>query len=90
MKIGAERIHEIVLSLRNFSRLDESEIKPVNIYSGIDRTLLILQQKFNSNNKYPEIEVIKNNSQLPEVNCYASQLNQVFLNIIRNTKDDFR
>ncbi len=84
MKIGAERIREIVLSLRNFSRLDEAELKPVDIHSGIDSTLLILQHQINSNSKYSEIEVIKNYSQLPQINCYASQLNQVFLNIIGN------
>ncbi len=84
MKIGAKRIREIVVSLRNFSRLDEAELKPVDIYSGIDSTLLILQHQLNSSSKYPEIEVIKNYSQLPETNCYASQLNQVFINIIGN------
>ncbi|MEM6401505.1 MAG: AAA family ATPase [Cyanobacteria bacterium P01_D01_bin.116] len=90
MKTGAERIREIVLSLRNFSRLDEAELKPVNIHSGIDSTLLILQQKLNSNHKYPEIEVVKNYSELPKVNCYASELNQVFLNIITNGIDALR
>ncbi len=90
MKTGAERIREIVLSLRNFSRLDESEIKPVDIHSGIDSTLLILQNKLTKNAKYPEIEVIKNYSQLPQINCYASQLNQVFLNIIGNAVDALR
>ncbi|MEO1374090.1 MAG: AAA family ATPase, partial [Cyanobacteria bacterium J06635_10] len=59
MQTGAVRIREIVISLRNFSRLDEAELKPVDIHSGIDSTLLILQQKLNSNDKYPEIEVIK-------------------------------
>ena len=90
MKTGAERIREIVLSLRNFSRLDESEIKPVDIHSGIDSTLLILQNKLAKNAKYPEIEVIKKYSQLPKVNCYASELNQVFLNIIGNAVDALR
>ncbi|MEL7242215.1 MAG: AAA family ATPase [Cyanobacteria bacterium J06573_2] len=84
MKTGAERIRKIVVSLRNFSRLDEADLKPVDIHAGIDSTLLILQQKLNSNHKYSEIEVIKNYSKLPELNCYASELNQVFLNIISN------
>ncbi len=90
MKIGAERIREIVISLRNFSRLDESEIKPIDIHSGIDSTLLILQHKLAKNSKYPEIEVIKNYNQLPQINCYASKLNQVFLNIIGNAIDALR
>ena len=86
MKTGAQRIREIVLSLRNFSRLDEAELKPVDIHSGIDSTLLILQQKF----KDPQIEVIKNYHKLPKVNCYASELNQVFMNIISNAIDALR
>ena len=90
MKTGAERIREIVLSLRNFSRLDEAQLKPVDIHSGIDSSLLILQQKLNSYHKYPEIEVVKNYSELPKVNCYASELNQVFLNIITNGIDALR
>ncbi|MDY6898870.1 MAG: ATP-binding protein, partial [Cyanobacteriota bacterium] len=84
METGATRIKEIVLSLRNFSRLDEAEIKFVDIHQGIDSTLLILQHQLNSNVKYPAIEVIKKYSQLPKISCYASQLNQVFLNIINN------
>ena len=59
METGATRIKEIVLSLRNFSRLDEAEIKLVDIHQGIDSTLLILQHQLNSNTKYPEIEIIK-------------------------------
>ncbi|MGB6297897.1 MAG: AAA family ATPase [Rivularia sp. (in: cyanobacteria)] len=90
MQTGAQRIREIVLSLRIFSRLDEAEIKPVDIHSGIDSTLLILQNKLAKNAKYPEIEVIKQYNQLPKVNCYASQLNQVFLNIIGNAIDALR
>ena len=84
METGATRIKEIVLSLRNFSRLDEAEIKLVDIHQGIDSTLLILQHQLNSNTKYPEIEIIKKYAQIPKINCYASQLNQVFMNIISN------
>ena len=90
MKIGAERIRDIVVSLRNFSRLDEAEMKYVDIHSGIDSTLVILQHQLTSNNKYPEIEVIKEYSQLPQINCYASELNQVFINIISNAIDALR
>ena len=87
MRVGADRIRQIVLSLRNFSRLDESEIKPVDIHSGIDSTLLILQHRLQSNSKHPEIAVIQKYGQLPLVNCYASALNQVFMNIISNAID---
>ncbi|MEH2056591.1 MAG: ATP-binding protein [Nostoc sp.] len=87
MRVGAARIRQIVLSLRNFSRLDESEIKPVDIHSGIDSTLLILQHRLQSNSKHPEIAVIPKYGQLPLVNCYASALNQVFMNLINNAID---
>ena len=83
MKSGAQRIRNIVLSLRNFSRLDESEMKPVDINSGIESTLLIVQHRFESR----RCEVIKEYGQLPLVNCYASELNQVFLHIINNAID---
>ncbi|MEG3847861.1 ATP-binding protein [Microcoleus sp. herbarium19] len=82
MKMGTERIQQIVLSLRNFSRLDEAEIKPVDIHEGIDSTLLILNSKIKSG-----IAVIKNYGRLPLVECYPSQLNQVFMNITANAAD---
>ncbi|MBR8835569.1 MAG: histidine kinase [Stigonema ocellatum SAG 48.90 = DSM 106950] len=87
MKVGAERISGIVLSLRNFSRLDEAEVKMVDIHQGIDSTLQILQNRFKEKTKYPEIEVVKNYGNLPLVECYAGQLNQVFMNIISNAVD---
>ncbi|WP_414529044.1 AAA family ATPase [Nodularia chucula] len=90
MKIGADRIRKIVLGLRNFSRLDESEMKPVDIHEGIDNTLMFLQPRLKAKPGQPEegkIEVIKEYNQLPLVNCYASQLNQVFMNIISNSID---
>ncbi|MEH2078248.1 MAG: AAA family ATPase [Nostoc sp.] len=87
MRVGADRIRKIVLSLRNFSRLDESEIKSVDIHSGINSTLLILQHRLKNNSKHPEIAVIQKYGQLPLVNCYASALNQVFMNIINNAID---
>jgi signal transduction histidine kinase len=82
MKIGAERIHEIVLSLRNFSRLDEVEMKPVNIHEGIDSTLLILHNRLKPKGHNPGIKIIKEYGSLPLVECYAGQINQVFMNII--------
>jgi PAS domain S-box-containing protein len=87
MQVGTERIRQIVLSLRNFSRLDESGMKPVDIHAGIESTLLILQHRLKSHDSRPEIEVIKEFGKLPLVECYASQLNQVFMNIIANGID---
>lgn len=87
MKLGAERIREIVLALRNFSRLDESEMKFVDIHEGIDSTLLILSNRLKSNPNRTGIEVIKAYGKLPKVECYAGQLNQVFMNILANAID---
>ncbi|HEY9805666.1 MAG TPA: PAS domain S-box protein, partial [Candidatus Obscuribacterales bacterium] len=87
MKVGAERIREIVLSLRNFSRLDEAEMKAVDIHEGLDNTLLILKNRFKANAQQPEITVLREYSDLPLVECYAGQLNQVFMNILSNAID---
>jgi PAS domain S-box-containing protein len=87
MQVGTERIRQIVLSLRNFSRLDEAEKKPVNIHEGIDNTLLILQSRLKGGQGKPEIQVIKEYGKLPSIECYAGQLNQVFMNIISNAID---
>jgi PAS domain S-box-containing protein len=87
MQLGAERIQEIVLSLRRFSRLNESSLKAVDIHEGIENTLIILQHRLRGVGERPEIEVIKNFSQLPNVTCYASQLNQVFMNLLSNAID---
>lgn len=87
MKVGADRIREIVLSLRTFSRLDEAEMKAVNIHEGIDSTLMILQNRLKGNDQRPTIEIIKEYSKLPLVECYAGQLNQVFMNLLSNAID---
>ncbi|OUL22505.1 ATP-binding sensor histidine kinase [Nostoc sp. 106C] len=84
MQVGAERIRDIVMSLRNFSRLDEAEIKAVDVHEGIDSTLMILQNLMQAKPERPEIFVIKEYSQLPAIECYAGQLNQVFLNLLMN------
>ena len=89
MKLGTERIHQIVLSLRNFSRLDEAEKKPVNIHEGIDSTLLILQHRLKATAARSAIEVIKKYGDIPLVNCFAGQLNQVFMNLLSNAIDAF-
>ncbi|MEM1167716.1 MAG: response regulator [Cyanobacteria bacterium P01_H01_bin.35] len=87
MKIGANRILEIVKSLRNFSRIDGSEIKQVDIHEGIDSTLMILQNRLKAKPEHPEIEVIKEYGNLPDVECYPGQLNQVFMNLLANAID---
>ncbi|MFN6463433.1 MAG: PAS domain S-box protein [Nostoc sp. DedVER02] len=87
MKVGADRIREIVLSLRTFSRLDEAEMKAVDIHEGIDSTLMILQSRFKGNNQHPTIQIIKEYGELPLIECYAGQLNQVFMNILSNAID---
>ncbi|MBD2020690.1 amino acid permease [Leptolyngbya sp. FACHB-36] len=87
MHLGTRRIREIVLSLRNFSRLDEAEMKPVNIHEGLDSTLMILQSRLKSKAGQLEITVLKQYGNLPFVECYAGQLNQVFMNIIANAID---
>ena len=65
MKVGAERIRDLVLSLRNFSRVDESKLKKVNIHEGIESTLLILKHQLQAKAERPGIEVIKKYSNLP-------------------------
>jgi signal transduction histidine kinase len=87
MKMGADRIREIVLSLRNFARLDEAGIKPVDIHDGLNNTLLILQGRLKTKPERPEIQVIKEYGSLPKVECYAGQINQVFMNILTNAID---
>ncbi|MEM1169999.1 MAG: response regulator [Cyanobacteria bacterium P01_H01_bin.35] len=87
MKIGTERIREIVLSLRNFSRIDEAEFKAVDIHEGIESTLMILQHRFKAQPKRPEIQIIRDYDKLPPIECYSGQLNQVFMNILANAID---
>ncbi|MEG3837421.1 MULTISPECIES: PAS domain-containing protein [unclassified Microcoleus] len=87
MQEGANRIKQIVLSLRNFSRLDETDRKVIDIHEGIESTLVILQHRFQSQPKHREIQVIKNYGNLPKVECYPAQLNQVFMNLLVNAID---
>ncbi len=87
MKIGADRIRQIVLSLRNFSRVDEAEMKPVNIHDGIDSALMILQHRLKPKSGRPGIQVLREYGTLPQVECYAGQLNQVFMNLLSNAID---
>lgn len=87
INMGAERIRQIVLSLRNFSRLDEDGMKAVNIHEGLDNTLLILQSRLKAKTGYPEIQVVKDYGNLPPVVCHAGQMNQVFMNLLTNAID---
>jgi signal transduction histidine kinase len=90
MQVGAERILEIVLSLlslRNVSQLDEFDLKTVDIHDGIDHAIRILQHRLRAEGNRPEIRVIRDYGQLPQVTCYASQMNQVFLHLLSNAID---
>lgn len=87
MKVGAERIRQIVQSLRNFSRLDEAARKEVDLHEGLESTLLILQNRFKAKLDTPSITIIKEYGNLPPVECYAGQLNQVFMNLLTNAID---
>ncbi|HEY9887544.1 MAG TPA: PAS domain-containing protein, partial [Candidatus Obscuribacterales bacterium] len=87
MRVGAERIKSIVTSLRTFSRMDEAEIKAVNIHDGLDSTVMILQHRLKAHGDRPEIVLTRTYGELPPVECYAGQLNQVFMNLISNAID---
>ncbi len=87
MQVGAERIKGIVASLRNFSRMDEAEMKAVNVRDGIDSTLTILHNRVKGSAAHPGIEVVKHYADLPPTECYAGQLNQVFMNVLSNAID---
>jgi signal transduction histidine kinase len=87
MKAGTDRIQHISTSLRTFSRSDSDRPILCNIHDGIDSTLLILKHRLKENESRPEIEVIKHYGDLPQIECYAGQLNQVFMNLIANAID---
>ncbi|MEG4520021.1 MULTISPECIES: response regulator [unclassified Microcoleus] len=84
MRIGADRIEEIVQSLRNFSRLDEAELKAVDIHEGLESTLMILQHRLKDEADQTIIKVVKEYEALPKIECYAGQINQVFMNVLTN------
>ncbi len=87
MEFGSDRIRKIVLSLRNFSRLDEADMKAVDIHEGIESTLMILQHRWKGKTENTGIKVIKQYGEIPQVECYAGQLNQVFMHILNNAID---
>jgi C4-dicarboxylate-specific signal transduction histidine kinase len=85
--VGTDRIREIVLSLRNFSRLDEAAYKFVDLHEGIDSTLMILQHRLKGTADHPEIQVVRHYGDLPLVECYSGELNQVFMHLLNNAID---
>ena len=87
MNLGVERISNIMQSLRNFSRKDATQRKFANIHQGIDTTLMILSHRLKANEIHPEIEVSKKYGDLPEIECFPGQLNQVFMNLLANAID---
>ena len=87
MEVGADRIRKIILSLSNFSRLDESEKRAVDLHEGIDSTLMILKSRLKAKPERPKILTIKDYGKIPKVICYPSQLNQVFMNLLSNAID---
>ncbi|HBR76276.1 MAG TPA: hybrid sensor histidine kinase/response regulator, partial [Cyanobacteria bacterium UBA11159] len=87
MEVGAERICQIVLLLKNFCHIDEAQRKLTDIHEGIDSTLLLLHHRLKAKGKKPEIYAIKEYGDLPKVRCNAGQINQVFMNILVNAID---
>jgi signal transduction histidine kinase len=89
MKVGTERIQQISVSLRTFSRADRTDKVRFNLHEGLESTLLILKHRLKANEQRPEIEITKSYGDLPEISCYPGQLSQVFMNIIANAIDVF-
>ncbi len=89
MRVGVDRIAQISVSLRNFSRLDTNSKTLADIHAGIDSTLMILQHRLKANKQRPAINIIKDYGDLPEIYCYASMMNQVFMNLLANAIDAF-
>lgn len=89
MQRGTDRIRSIVLSLRHFSRLDEADMKQADLHEGIESTLSILQHRLNSKDQLPQIQVFREYGNLPDIQCYPGQLNQVFMNILSNAIEAF-
>jgi signal transduction histidine kinase len=78
---------KIVQGLRTFSRLDEAQMKPVDIHVSVDSSLMLLQSRINGEAGQPSVKIIKHYGNIPEVTCYPAQLNQVFFNLLSNAID---
>ncbi|MEG4417777.1 AAA family ATPase [Microcoleus sp. LAD1_D5] len=87
MKVGCDRIRGISTSLRTFSRADKDYKVPFNIHEGIDSTILILKHRLKANEHHPAIEVVTDYGNLPPIECFPGQLNQVFMNLLANAID---
>jgi len=87
MKVGCDRIRGISTSLRTFSRADKDYKVPFNIHEGIDSTILILKHRLKANEHHPAIEVVTDYGNLPQIECFPGQLNQVFMNLLANAID---
>lgn len=90
LSTGTQRIRSIITSLRNFSRLDEADMKAVDLQEGIEGTLLILQHRLKASGSKTSVEIVKDYGELPLVECHASQINQVFMNLIANAIDELQ
>ncbi|MEL6552308.1 MAG: histidine kinase dimerization/phospho-acceptor domain-containing protein [Cyanobacteria bacterium J06621_11] len=88
LSTGTDRIRSIISSLRNFSRLDEAEMKAVDLHEGIEGTLLILQHRLKTSSSKVAVEIVKDYGDLPPVECHAGQVNQVFMNLLTNAMDE--
>ncbi|MBD2483269.1 response regulator [Planktothrix sp. FACHB-1365] len=87
MEIGANRIRDLVRSLRVFSRLDEAQLKEIDLKEGIESTLMLLSHRLKPTSHRPEIEIIQDYDKLPLIECYASEINQVFIHVFNNAID---
>ena len=87
MEGGTKRIHELVLSLQNFSRKDQHQKELADIHKGIDDTILILQHRLQAKEGQPGIRLVKEYGEIPLVECYRGLMNQVFMNILSNAID---
>jgi signal transduction histidine kinase len=89
MRVGAERVRDIVLSLRNFARLDEAELKQVDVHDGLDNALLLLGYRLEASDRHAAIEIERDYNELPSLECYPGQLNQALLNLLLNAIESF-
>ncbi len=87
MEVGANRIRQLVASLRHFSRGDHQNPEPVNLHEGLDSTLMILHNRLKARGNHPEIKIDKHYGTIPEILGYGGQLNQVFMNLLSNAID---